>query len=486
MKKIGFNNDFILNDLIILDENFVKKYLPSADENFVKVYLYGIYLAKSNINTDFIDTISDNLKLPIATVISAINYWENLGLIDQKGVDLYVFNSAKNPIKKAIKYDASKYKDFTQTVNNNYPQLDIKYNQYNLLYEFMEEEKFSTDSMLLIIQHCSNDTNYKFNVNSILALAKICVNEDRKKPNQVGDKLKEIEAQTGSLIELFSTLNIKSRPDTKDKEMYDKWISFGYTLNTILIVARSLKKGSMEKLDDMIETLKNANAFTAFEISEYLDRYQETRKLAIYVSKKLSDFVEVELAIKEYLDRWFGLGFSLDSIKLIVDLCFKRGIKGYQTANNLIDGLFDNGIFSDENVKEYVSNQTKIDSNIVKIKNTVGAIPNITEQDRNIYSNWLTWGFNEATILKTSKLFTGVAYPINKMNTAFVEIKNKGEQQNEDAIFKSINSFIGNKKNVNSKSNEFSKHELSEDDFNNAVADLDAILNDFKKDKKED
>ncbi|MCR4662150.1 MAG: hypothetical protein K5765_09175 [Clostridia bacterium] len=484
MKKIGLKKDFISNELVILDENFVKKYLPDADENYVKVYVYGLFLANKNISSDFVETISENLKISKDIVNQAINYWENLGLMDQINVDEYVYNSAKNPIRKAIKYDPKKYGEFTRTVNTNYPELDIKYNQYNLLYEFMEEEKFGTDSMILVIEHCKSSPNYKFNVSNILTLAKSCANEGRRKPNQVGDKLKEIEIANSSLSELFSAMGIKSWPDAKDKEIFDNWIKYGYSLNTILIAARSLKKGSMEKLDSLMNNLKNANAFTPFEITDYINRFEESKKTAIYVSKKLSDFVDSDTAVSEYIDRWLSLGYSFDSIKGYSDMCFKRGIKGYQTMNNMIDSLFEAGIFSDENVNEHIKKNLLVDKNIAKIKTILDLVPNVTDRDRTMYQNWCNWNIPFELVIKVADEFKGYPYPLNKMNIALAEIKNLGYQNDSDMALKEIEKI----KNTNqkfSKNGDFDKHEYNEDDYNSMLADLDAIIenNDDKKKK---
>ena len=83
---------FILQEMQIelgdtpIDNIFINDYMPQAEGTYVKVYLMGYKCARDRLDFNN-ETLAKNLKLPLADVLNAWNYWESEGIVIKHETD---------------------------------------------------------------------------------------------------------------------------------------------------------------------------------------------------------------------------------------------------------------------------------------------------------------------------------------------------------------------------------------------------------------
>ena len=428
------SSETLINNYTLLDNMFISEYMVNADENAIKVYLYGL-MQCSNISgrDNTLEGMSLALGIVTSEIIDAINYWESVGAIRIISSDPFSFEYI--PLKtelrsKVKKYDPEKYRDFIAQLESMILHRTMSQNELLKYIDVMDEYKITPEAMLMIASYCINLKGSQIHSNYILTVAKAWANEGVKNIDQVEDKLRELEANTDSMRQVFYALGLKSSPDFDDKQFYIKWTSsWGYDLESILFVAKLCKKrGGMKKLDSMLDNFYKLGLYNIQDLEEHNKRIEYTTNLAIKIVKSIGDYYNnIEPVVEQYIVPWLEKGYDAKGLLTIANYCFHKNIRKMSDMNNLVLEFYSNGIISNEAIDEHFTQLIMVEKRIKGILKKLGSSRNVSLQDKDFYRVWTeNWGFSDDIIDYAVELCIGKSNSIAYINRLLSNWHNSG------------------------------------------------------------
>ena len=327
MSFCSYSKEFAAMNFTSVENAYIYEYLPEATGNAVKVYLYGLFLCQ---NADFdvdLAAFARELKLTEAEVRDAFTYWEEFGLVSViSGEPLSVKYLPIGTGVKPRRVKPEKYAAFTESAQALLPARMIPPNEFNEYFNIMEVYGIKPEAFLMIIKYCTDlkgeDIGYKY----ISAVAKDFGARKILTPEQVEKELSAYILRTSELEKLLKALSLRRKPEIDDLNYFNKWTKeLGYEPENVLFAAKSMKRGSMKKLDEFIGELYSRKVFSKQEIESYADTKKKLYELAVKINKALGVYYEtLDAVVDNYTAPWTAFGFDEESLLFIANYCFKK------------------------------------------------------------------------------------------------------------------------------------------------------------------
>lgn len=442
----ALSREALLNNSTLVDNMFITDFMPNADEIAVKVYLYGLVQCANKLQNDnTLKNVSLALGVEQKLVVDAVKYWQEIGAVRITNENPFEFEyiPLKSIISKPRKYNSDKYSDFVRQIENMILARALTPNELLKYIEVVEDYKITTEAMLLITKYCVDSKGQNIHTNYILTVAKAWANEGVRTIEQVEEKLKEMEAQTDSMRQVFLALGLKSTPDFEDKQYFIKWTtSWGYDLESVLFAAKLCKKrGGIKKLDSTLDNFYKLGLFTLADIQKQSEYIEYARNLAININKTLGVFYEnIDTIVEQYISNWLDKGYEAVGLKLIATYCLKRNIKSLEGMNNVIEDLYSKGVVPQNAIQNYFAEKKQIDERIKQILQTIGTLRNVTNTDRDYYNTWTNvWGMSDEIIDFAAKKSCGKSFSFAYLNSLIASYKEHNVKCVKDCENISIN-----------------------------------------------
>ena len=428
-----------INSYTIIDNMFITDYLPNADEMAIKVYMHGLFQCANKTGRDnTLEGVSLALGVSTSEVENALKYWENLGVIRVtcESPLSYEYLPLKTGNVKVKKYDPEKYRDFITQLEGLIMDRVMTPNELMKYVEVIEEYKLDQNAMLMIASHCTHLKGNKVHTNYILTVAKSWANEGVKDIQSAELKLRELEANTDNMRQVFYALGLRSTPDFEDKQYFIKWnTSWGYDLEIILYVAKLCKRrGGIKKLDKKLDGFYRLGLFTLPSIVKNAEYIEYTRNLSVQINKALGTFYEnVEPVMENYVVPWLEKGYDGKGLLTIIKFCFLRNNRQFPGVNEFIDTLYNNGVISNTAIDEYIAETIHKDKRIKHILTTLGSSRMVSGKDRDYYNTWSDmWAFSTDIIDYAVSLSVGKSHSFAYINSVLASWHNLGLKTLED------------------------------------------------------
>ena len=427
----SFSKEFSTSSYVNVENGFILEYMSEASGDAVKVYLYGLYLCFNPQFDKNLSDIAETLNLSEDTVKDCFIYWEEFGLLSV--VSKEPFTVKYLPVKAASyskprRYKPEKYADFTKGLQALLPDRMISTGEYTDYFDVMEAYGIKPEAMLMIVKYCTDrkgkDVNYRY----ISKVAKDFGNRGITTVEKVERELSSYVLRTGELQKIFTALSINRTPDIEDSNLFKKWTrELCFEPSAVLYAAERLKKGSVNKLDALIEELYSMKCFSAEEIAAFFDKKKEAETAAKDIARALSVYVAViDPVVDSYVSKWFSYGYSSETLKLIATRCFILDKKSFEEMDEMVNSLRSKGFIDLSAVSDAFEEEKKSDEFIKKMLGVCGINRRPTPWDRENLSVWKSWNFTEDMILEAAKLASGKNSPVAYMNGILSNWKNKG------------------------------------------------------------
>ena len=76
-----FTNDYLIESFTMVDNLFIREYMPYADEKQVKVYLYGLFLCNTESDADSFEEMAKTLDMTKEEIVDTFRFWSEQGLV---------------------------------------------------------------------------------------------------------------------------------------------------------------------------------------------------------------------------------------------------------------------------------------------------------------------------------------------------------------------------------------------------------------------
>ena len=405
-----------------IDNAFFVDFMPFAPETYVKVYLYGLSLAYAGQEGENSDAqIARALSIDVSVVNEAFTYWQNCGIINVLSttpVSVEYLPITKNTIALR-KFSKTKYKDFNDQLHAMFPNRNILPNEYNEYYSIMETLHIEPTAMLAIIAYSIRIKGENVTYPYILAVARNLAHQGGLTYDRVNDLLCEFDLYDKDLSAVFKSLGSSKTPTLEDKRLFKKWTtSLGFALEVIIKVAKTVKKGGIEKLDTLLTRYYDNKLFSIEEIENFNANRDRMYELTKNINRRIGVYYEnLDFIIETYVSSWLNLGFDDETILEIADHCFKRGIRTLDGMNQTVDKFYRQGLLSKNAIGEFMSDAVRRDEEIRAVLEEAGIDRPITSRDRDSYRTWTyTWKMPNDLIFHAAKLSKGNPSAIAYMN----------------------------------------------------------------------
>ncbi|MBE5739786.1 MAG: hypothetical protein E7349_02890 [Clostridiales bacterium] len=410
------------NTYTLVENKFITKYLPEADGFAVKVYLYGLYLCE-NTNTDFsVRSMAEVLKTTEQKIIEAFTFWQDYDLVEILCKDPFTVQYL--PVRSAVgrpkKVRYEQYTDFNKELQRKMQKVGkfISSNDYVKYMHFLEENNIQPQAFLLIAEYCINKQGETISPSYIFNKAKKLIRNGLTTYEQVEKELSNYNAHEGDLMTIFAAMSLfQNAPDENDYALYKKWTeTLGFTKEGIVIAAKHLKRGNMTTLDISIEELSEKGKTEAKEIEAYLSDRDVLANLTFRIGRKLGVKVHNPAPyIDEYVEKWYTYGFEEASLLDIALFCLKTARGDFDSMNAVVQNLFNEGLVSQEGVKDFLKAKNDELKLFTKIQDICGSIRKNTT-NLSLIKTWRDWKFSDEMILEAAKRSATSASPIPYMN----------------------------------------------------------------------
>lgn len=432
------SREIIENEKLRIDNAFVTDFMPFAPENYVKVYLYGLKLACFGGVGDIETEIAGKLNLEPGLVSEAFSYWANEGLVNilstsPVAVEYLAVNKGTLALRK---FSKTKYKDFNDQLHAMLPSRNILPNEYNEYYSIMEAMHIEPEAMLAIIAYCirlkGQDVGYPY----ILAVARNLARQGCLTYDRVNEQLSEFDLYDKDVAAVLHSLGSKKVPAIEDKRMFAKWTkTLGFPTETVVQVAKSVKRGGMDRLDALLVKYYENHLFSMAEIDEFNRNRDRLYSLTKEINKRIGVYYEqLDFIIETYVTRWLGYGFTDETLLTIAEYCFRCNIRTLEGYNATVEKFYKQGLITADDIGEFLGEAVRRDADIRETLEKAGVTRPVTSRDRDSYRTWTySWKMDRDVVLYAASLAAGNASPVSYMNAILGGWHNAGVTSLEGA-----------------------------------------------------
>ncbi len=379
----------VFDGYVAVENKFIVEYMPYADGDYVKVYLYGLSLAaRKGDADDTVERLARRLDLDSATVEAAIDYWTDLGLMSRLG-DEISYLSLRTARPKIKKFDVDKYAEFNRQCQLYISERQISPNEYNEYYSLIEKLGIEWQAMVCIVKYCVDHKGGNVSCPYILAVARNLAQDGYRSYDDVVNRLEEYGVYYPELSAVLGAMGGK-RPDHETVTLYKKWkITYKFDYNTIVHVAKSIKKGGASTLDVKLTAYRDAGLMTPAAIDAYENERHELYKLAKTVNKSLGLYYDnVDPEISVYIKPYLDMGFERDAIIAAAEYCLKNDLKTLSDLDAVMREMLSANALTADAVKEKTTHETRYDGKIEKIMSMIGIKGAVKPPFRAFYESW--------------------------------------------------------------------------------------------------
>lgn len=473
-----FSTEHNTANSIVLHNAFIAEYLPEVKGDYIKVYLYG--LLKCHDSTNITNTLKDfaaELNMKTEDVKSIFYFWQEQGLVTVLNLSpIEVRYLPFKPKKYTAKmFDENKYSSFNHSLQEIIDGRMLTPHEYKEFYDTMISMHIEQDAMLMIAKYCTNAKGNSVGYNYILTVAKNWAYEGVHTAQDVENKISDMENVTSLVKDVLVALKSRRQPNYEDREMFNKWTKqFGFDLPTIVQVAKTVKKGGIDKLNEVLDVYYQNKLFSIDEITEYENNKDDIYNLAKDTCKALGLYYQnLEPVVSNYILKWKQMGYQNQAILLIAKICFKKFIRTLDEMEAVVNKYFAKGLVSIQSINDYIAETLVIDKDIKKLLESLNLNRQVTSWDRDFYHVWKNiWQFGDDIINYAVSLAVGKSQPMQYIN----KILSNWKEQNISTLneAKQTAQTVAPKQ-VEPQKPQFMTHSFSSEELNALFDNLDEV-----------
>ena len=456
-----------------VDNSFLLNYLPDAADIRSAVYLLGLALSDSNGTDNSCETIANKLNISCDDVMSAFLYWEELGLvaISNDTPPTVTYLSTRGGANSLKKIKPSKYAKFSKDIQAVIEGRLITVNEYNEYYNFLESTTFEPAALVAVAKYCVELKGSNIGYQYVLTVARNQLHRGATTLAAVTDRLNNQQKYDGDLKLVFKAMGSSRSFEHADREAYEKWTKeFGFTLDTVVAVAKNCKTGGVTRLDSKLTEYYKRGAMSVKEIEAYEQQKTRLYDLARAINKTIGVYYQsLDAIVDEYITAWLRRGYDDETLLAIAKYCFKSGIRNLTGLASVIDKLYKNGVTNLDTLENYLDTLAENDGRIQRVLVKCGLDRRTTPSDRQLYKTWTeSWGMPQDVIEFVAEKAAGTNAPMAYVNRVLSDYKQHGvfdltaaENYKSESVVKAAAATTANVGGKDMKRREYSDDEIN-------------------------
>lgn len=371
---------------------FIKEYMPNAPQRSVEVYLYGLSLCSSDDSINQVEVMERALDLTQEDLASAYDYWEQLGIVtilsrSPLTVAYLPVDSNSNLLRKI---NPGKYLKFNKAIQSALNNRMMSVNEYNEYYLFLEQTTMEWEALVEVAKYCVTLKGGDINNHYIIKVARSFADKGLRTVEKVKEHVNSLGLNYNDIKLVLKALNSTRQPELADREKLQMWTNqYGFTLDVVLAVAKTVKRGGMERLDSDLGKYYSLKLFDTEEINSYEKHKQSLYDYAKRLTKAIGVYYnDLDPFISNYLMNWLNNGFEIQTLEIIATYCFKTGVRSLEGLNDMVNRFFNLGLVNHDAIDEYIRETLQTNNRIKSILTNLGLKRNVIKSDRRLYKQW--------------------------------------------------------------------------------------------------
>lgn len=236
MDKIKLKHN-IRQDITILPNEFIDRYMIKADGEYVKIYLLIQRLIGDHIPVE-IDKLADTLELTRKDIIRALKYWEKEGLLELPEAKEKESPVIRRPVPEKTAKNASdmeksmKGTDLEQTMfmAETYLGRPLSISDLNSFFYISDSLHFSSDLLEYLIEYCITKGK-----KSVRYMESVAINWYQQGIDTVPKAKEHAALYTKNVFPVMKAFGIAGRnPGPSEIDYITKWNSLGFDTDIII------------------------------------------------------------------------------------------------------------------------------------------------------------------------------------------------------------------------------------------------------------
>lgn len=463
----------------VVENSFILNYMSDAPEKTVLVYLLGKTMCEYSGNS--IELIADKLAMTSQDVIDAYRYWEEMNLVsiiptDPPQIVYYSVNVSTSMLKK-IK--PNKYSKFSKGIQSILVGRMLTPNEFNEYYMFLENTLFQPEALLAVAQYCvdlkGNNVSYQY----ILTVANNLHKQGIATQEKVAESLASTVKYDNDLRAVYKALSIKGKIEHDHRQLMHKWlVDMGFTLDTIIKVAKSVKGSNINKLAMLLDEYYSNGVMSFDEISAYKDNKDNLLSIAKTVARNIGVYYQnLDIVVEEYISRWHNLGYDGDTLEMLSKYCFRNNIRTLSGMSAIVEKLYKLGYTTVTAINGYIDTVANTDKLIKQVLDACGVERNITANDRRLFKIWtVDWAMSMQLILLASTKAIGTNNAMQYLSKILSVYKQEGIRTVEQAkLSDAVATTTTTTAKPAKKKHNYDQHTYTDGELNALFTDLDNI-----------
>jgi DnaD/phage-associated family protein len=229
-----------------------------------------------NSTENSLEAFSHALEMDVHTIENAFHYWERQGILyfhkDADKVNIEYFNIKDVLYNKGLDNEKTmyKYKDFNQNLQRIFDTRLLSPQEYLRIYDWIEVLNLPMEVVLMMVQFYVSRMGKKVRINYLDKVAATWAREGINTLQKAEEYIKSNDSCFKDTISVLKYLGIHRSPSQAELDLYKKWQSWGFDLDSISEACRETTKvqsPTFAYLDKILANMQSKNVTSQQEVN---------------------------------------------------------------------------------------------------------------------------------------------------------------------------------------------------------------------------
>ena len=417
------------NHSVEIPKSFIEEHLTFAPGDFVKVYLVTCYY--SAFKKPLVSEIANRLNTRETEVITALEYWQNKGLLTIKNeaetwVELKEAAEAEKKGSSALYTD----KDYNETLQKLFGTHLLKTNEFQLIYDWTEVLRLPKQVAMMVIEYSIHRKGRNVNISYMNAVAKSWAEKGIDSVEAATAEIDRYERISSGANRVLKFIGVSGRlPSQPEMALYQKWTTeWGFTLDAIIMAIGDIAattNPSFKYIDTVLSNLKGKGATTSREVSETKANETKVRDEAKTLLSMLG--LKMNQPNIKKLETLKTLCTNPAVLKLAFGEAAKRQTPSLNYVKSVLESWQAQGLDTKPQVTEYLTSRNDFKNSAYQLFKQAGIKTALNEAHYEAYLNWTNEDAFAPDLLEAvAKVSQGANNPFQYMKKMLENLKEKG------------------------------------------------------------
>lgn len=420
MPLCAYQDARMRSDETVIENAFIREYMPFAPNNCLKVYLYGLMQCQSGVGESTALAFAHALGMDEMDVTAAFEYWHERGLVNITEHPAYAVYF--NPVRSAMPRDVSvyEYADLNDAIQRIFSPRVATPSELSRIYDWLDVFSIERDAIPALLDYGRSrmkDLDRATIGNQVRYIDRIAsqwAEEGIRTLQQAEEWIAGQQQHSSGITALMRKMGMHRAPMDAEKKMYNGWLKDGFSPDAILAAADKMTgvfNPSFKYLNVIIQDLLAQGSTDEQSVrAEQNDELCREALTTLGIKNKPPNATQMRIYRECMAD-----GFSHEHMLQACEICNERGKRSIKEAQRLLHEWREKGLNSLKEIREYERNFATASAHMADAFSCMGIQRGPCEADVKLYNKWTGWGMDDEMILYAAECSHGASSPYKYM-----------------------------------------------------------------------